>query len=190
MRKVGLVAMVGILLAAPAAFADFGTWNTYSVTPVNTLGSLDVDLVFTAGTAGDALTPAVDDTFYFLGQLYYPYPYPATTTSVISSAYVPRGNPANTSWTHTFAFTAPLETPTGVWGWWGFLGNLTPSSNYVYSLTTTAGTLPVTYNPNQPTPTPPPGGYGGNPIPTLSMPALLLLGGILMGVGVLLLRRR
>ncbi len=189
MKQICVVAFVGVLLATPVAFADFGVWNTFSVTPVNTLGSLDVDMIFTAQTTGGASSPQANDSFYFLAQLYYPYPYPATTTSVLSNTTVPRGSVSNTTWNHTFQLTAPLETPSGVWGWWGFLGNLTPSQNYVYAIYTTYGTLPVTYNPSQPTPTPPPA-VAGEPVPGLSMTGIIVLSAILIGAGLLLIRRR
>ena len=192
MRKVVFV-LVLVLTMASGAWADFGNGNT-SVTVSYFPPSLDVDFSIVATTTG-AATPGYgsNDRFQFIAQLYQTNA-GVTTTSTIDISNNTRTGPTPTTFSYSHSLTAPYAD---TWLWWTRFAAVNPyqcdvTTGGVYCYWSIASTDygSIDVDPTLPTPTPPPGGYGGDPIPTLSMPALLVLGGILMGVGVLLLRRR
>jgi hypothetical protein len=191
MRKAILVLSV-IMLATAGAWADFGNGNT-SVTVTYLYPTLDVRFDMTASTTG-AATPGYNsnDIYTFLVQLYQ-----TSAGTTTTSTYYRFTNTRTGATPTTFNFSHVLTAPfADTWDYWTRFAAVNPNQCSVttggvfcYWSISNVNTGQVVVDPLQPTSTPSVGG-NGEPVPTLSMPALLLLGGILMGVGVLLLRRR
>ncbi len=160
-RTIWLVLCVAALAAAPAV-ADVGNLSL-SVTPVNTPGSLQVDLDLDATTTG-ASTPAATDSVFMLASMYYPTPYSAATTYGYDYGYVTRTGTTN-HFQQTVSFTVPHP---GHYGYFGVVEYTERNTDYQY------GTLDVTES---------------SPIPAVGLPGLLILGVILAGTGAFILRR-
>jgi len=177
-------------------------WGTISLSETHDFtGTWTVDMTMHITTAG-ATSPQPNDWMGNNGQLYYPYTWNTTHPLFVSTTaqgFEQSGRTTNGGFPFArdvlYSFTCPdepggTEPTAGLWAFWlgvwaGDAGATT------WTTTVTSGPIPVTfpYDPFQPTPTPPPGGFGGEPIPTLSMPALFILGTILAAIGVLVLRR-
>lgn len=195
MRRI-LFALVLVVAMAGVAGADIGTISmTWS--HVNT-GPWDVDLTMTGTTTG-ATTPQPNDWFMLFGQLYYPYTWNTAHSLFVSDAGANQSGRSTNggfpfSRTEVYSLTAPDEpggtSPTP--GLWAFYVAVIAVEAGGTTWTTTVFEGPVgttlPWDPGQPTPTPSPV-VGRTPVPTLSMPALFFLGAIILGVGVLILRR-
>jgi hypothetical protein len=199
MRKT-LFAVVLMLAVAGAAHAEFGTISI-SETHVFT-GMWSADMTMHITTTG-ATSPQPNDWMGHVGQLYYPYTWNTThslyvTTTAQGFEQSGRTTNGGTPFSRDvlYSFTCPdepggTEPTAGLWafwlGVWAIDGGGTATT---WTTTITSGPIPVTfpYDPSQPTPTPSPV-VSRNPVPTLSMPALFFLGAIILGVGVLILRR-
>ena len=83
-RTLFLVIGVAVLFSSSAG-ADIGNLSL-TVTPVQTPGTLNVDLTLYATTASPYSTSA-NDTVYMFGSMYYPYPYTYFTTARTNSAF-------------------------------------------------------------------------------------------------------
>ena len=167
MRRASWAALCIMAMLVSTAAADVGSLNL-SVTPVTVPGSLDVDLDLTATTTG-ALSQASSDYVYMFGLLYYPFPYsPAGTFLSEYDSTVYRTGTSNV-FDRTFSFTLPFG---GTWGTYGFVYGLTyrgaSTSTSVY------GVVNV---------------LEAGPVPTMTLPGIALLGALLAGIGVLILRR-
>jgi len=199
MRK-AILATILMLAVAGAAYADFGTISVSETHAYTGMWSVDMTMHIT--TVG-AVSPNDYDWMGHVGQLYYPYTWNTThslyvTTTAQGFEQSGRVTNGGTPFSRdvVYSFTCPdapggTEPSTGLWAFWLGVWAIDYGTATTWTTTVTSGPLPVDfpYDPNQPTPTPPPGGYGGNPIPTLSMPALLVLGMIMAAIGVLVLRR-
>ena len=166
-RPLWLALCVVSLICSPAV-ADVGSVSL-TVTPLQTPGTLDVDLMVAATTTG-AATPATGDAVYMFGSMYYPTPWPSRTFSTYSGASVSRTGVTNV-FEHTFSFTLPNEGHWGYYGWvYGFTAAGGTTSDYLY------GTTDISVQ-------------QAAPIPTATLPGMLFLGVLLAGIGVFLLRR-
>lgn len=199
MRKT-LFAVVLMLAVAGAAYADFGTISV-SETHVFT-GMWSVDMTMHVTTVG-ATSPHPYDWMGNNGQLYYPFTWSTAHPLFVSTTaqgFEQSGRTTNGGTPFArdvlYSFTCPdepggTEPTAGLWAFWLGVWAIDYGTATTWTTSVFESSIPVTfpYDPSQPTPTPPPGGYGGNPIPTLSMPALLVLGMIMAAIGVMVLRR-
>ena len=187
-----------MLAVAGAAHADFGTISI-SETHVFT-GPWSTDMTMHITTTG-AVSPHSGDWMGNNGQLYYPYTWNTTHSLFVSTTaqgFEQSGRATNGGTPFArdvlYSLTCPdepggTEPTAGLWAFW--LGVWAVDyGGTTWTTTVTSGPIPVTfpYDPGQPTPTPSPV-VGRTPVPTLSMPALFFLGAIILGVGVLMLRR-
>lgn len=157
-------AFCAILLIAGVAAADVGTIQSFSATPLPPAIGPDIDLLVTATTSG-ASTPVPSDSMYIFASMYYPTPYLAHTTSVFYGTNALRTGTSNV-FDHTFSFTLPRG---GQWGYYAFV------FNYAYSTTSYLyGSIVL-------------GEFA--PIPTMTLPGLAILGALLAGIGIFILRR-
>lgn len=199
MRK-ALFAVVLMLAVAGAAYADFGTISvseTHSFT-----GMWSVDMTMHVTTVG-AVSPHDYDWMGNNGQLYYPYTWNTAHSLFVSTTaqgFEQSGRVTNGGTPFArdvlYSFTCPdepggTEPTAGLWAFWLGAWAIDYGTATTWTTTITSGPLPVTfpYDPAQPTPTPGPPSGDLNPVPTLSMPAILVLGMIMAAIGVLVLRR-
>lgn len=191
MRKYMVVFAIAIM-AAPFASADFGSASgSFSVTPVG--GTLNATFNIDVTTTG-AATPGYNsaDVFQFIAQLYQTNGTTTTTSTIdIATAIRTLSSPSN-YFNYSNTLTAPFAD---TWLWWArfaatntFQCPVTTGGVNCYWSTTTIGTGSEILDPTQPTATPDPNA-GGAPIPTTSVPGLVILGMILAGLGVWMLRR-
>ena len=198
MRK-ALLGLVFVLAVAGVASAEVGTISV-SETHVFT-GMWSVDMTMHITTTG-ATSPQPFDWFGHNGQLYYPFTWNTTHSLFVSTTaqgFEQSGRTTNGGFPFSrdvlYSLTCPdepggTEPTAGLWALWlGVWALDSGAATWTTSVFSSSIPIDFPYDPTQPTPTPPPGGYGGNPIPTLSMPALLVLGMIMAAVGVLVLRR-
>ena len=166
-RPLWLVLFVAVLLSNSAA-ADVGDLSL-ALTPVQTPGTLDVDLTLTATTTG-ASTPASSDNVYMLASMYYPTPYGSHTTYVSSQSGTVYRTGTTNVFENTFSFTLPNPGHWGYYGWvYGVTQNSYSTSSYGY------GTMDIA--------------LAGVNVPTATLPGMLLFGALLAGIGVFLLFR-
>ena len=178
-----------------------GTWGSFSVSGGQT-GPLEVTVDVSATTAGDGSNTVLNMVF-LRGQVYNGLWTTQTWTSIDTDTF-PNSSP-NLSFSSSWTFTVPAPGNYAIWGD-GFAGiyyGTTTGGLYscpastCYTQTPDSCCYPVTTgdlfyvnNIQPPTPTPPPGGYGGNPIPTLNWLGILAMVAVLAGVAMLIVTRR
>ena len=167
-RSIWLAMCVASLLCSPA-IADVGSLSL-SLTPLQTPGTLDVDLTLTATTTG-ASAAATSDAVLMFGSMYYPTPYGSQTTLVSSQDTTVYRTGVTNVFENTFSFTLPNP---GQWGYYGFVygNNAAGASTYDYLYGTTSIAAAAVTS-----------------IPTATLPGLLLFGALLAGIGFFLLFR-
>lgn len=202
MRKVFVLAAAAILVAGIAA-ADIGTVSV-STNVTTYTGTYDVDLDFSMNTAG-AASPSTGDFFIAIGQVYYPWPWQTTApsfTATTSTDWPMQRTDTTTNWSFSkvYSLTAPVEMA-GNWGWWvlgggwNYFSGATSGGFIVWDSSQTLNYYTELPAP-QPTATPTPGGptptpnqSALTPVPTLSTLGMVLMGILLAGIGLLVLRR-
>ena len=188
-----------------------GTLGSFSGSIVQT-GPLQVDYTGTVTTAGGDGQPLVtvfgtqtytlDDQVWLLVQI-YDSPWTAHTFATTQRTYFTNSPTALGSFSATFSTAVPRAANYQLWlaalaghtwpgtsyYWFDISQGLTPGGSYLSHYAGPLATTPVDST-QPPTPTPPPGGYGGNPIPTLNWLGILAMIAIMVGVAVLVMTRK
>jgi len=163
---------------------------------VTTAGGNGAPLVTTVGTQVYTL----DDQVRVAVQL-YDSPWSLHTFTTFNGQYFVNSPTALGSFTASFAVTVPREANYQVWAA-AIAGHTWPLTSYNWfdisqgvsgnNYTIYAGPMATTYvdSTQPPTPTPPPGGFGGEPIPTLNWMGILAMIAILGGIAVLVMTRK
>ena len=163
MRRSGVFLIGLAVVFASPAFADVGV-PTLTITPSTTPAReilLDFDVTTTGATA-----PTTTDSMYMFASVYYPFPYTIATTTLTDTTYAPRTG-TSALFEHTFSFTVASA---GLWGVYGFAA----STPYASPSTSQYETVFMAE---------------GFPVPTISFPGIALLGALLAGIGIFILRR-
>ena len=179
-----------------------GTLGSPSIS-VHQTDDLEVRVDFSATTNGSVTAHSPLAAVFLYNQI-YDYPWdgglptwtvPGGNTVVLGDTTIIPSATAGGSFALSTTFTLPHSNVYQVFGmaWAGIQSGTTADSVYLcpgWFCRTQSTYLngPTTYLPVPPTPTINPNA-GGPPIPMLSMPALFILGMVMAGVGVLLLRR-
>jgi hypothetical protein len=165
-RRICLAVLCIVALSTATATADIGSINL-TLTPITFPGTLDVDLQVDV-TTSNAASPSSGELLFMLASMYYPTPFGAHTTSIITSTFEPRIG-TSPIFSHTFQLTAPFE---GTWGTYAFA--------YGFGA---AGTYNSDYS------TPGPVVLDVVSIPAMTPVGIAVLGALLAGIGFVILRR-
>ena len=138
-RSLWLALCMAVLMCSPVV-ADVGSLSL-TVTPLQTPGTLDVDLTLVATTTG-AATPATSDTVYLFASWYYPTPWASNTTNTYYGTNVSRTGVTNV-FQNTFSFTLPIS---GHWGHYGWVYGVTQNS-YMRDVTPVIATMSAGVDP-------------------------------------------
>jgi hypothetical protein len=167
-RVLWFVLCIAMLAVSPAG-ADVGSFDGLTITPMGVPGTLDVDVEMVATTSG-AYSQDSSDYVYMFVLMYYPYPYDPFGTFYSDTDFTVYRTGNSNAFEQTFSFT--LNTP-GTWGVYGFVY----AYNTYYNYSTSRSTYTVFQTLER------------SRIPTATLPGIALLGVLLAGIGIYILRR-
>jgi hypothetical protein len=165
-RRICLAVLCIAVLSTATAMADIGS-VFLTLTPITVPGSLDVDLQVDVSTTG-AASPIASDPLVMVAAIYYPTPWGSRTTTDGYTTTVLRVGTSNL-FSHTFQLTAPFA---GEWGTYAFAFGFGAAGTYNYDYT-----------------------FGGvvllneQGIPTVTPLGIAILGALMAGIGIVILRR-
>jgi hypothetical protein len=165
-RRICLAVLCIVVLSTTTAMADIGPVNI-SLTVVPYPGTRDIDLQVTATTTGTAVITS-GEPMLMVGSIYYPTPWSVRTTSVGYTATAFRQGLTNV-FSYTFQLTAPFSAD---WGTYAFAYGFGAAGTYHYDYTY-GGAFPL----------------NDQGIPTMTPLGIAILGALMAGLGIVILRR-
>jgi hypothetical protein len=187
----------GTLGSFTISLAQIGPLEVQIDAQVTTQGGDGIPRAFNTGGGG---TTVLNDIVWLYGQIYdAPWQGGCTHWATPGPNWCGYGseqaiNTPNANLNLSFTTTVPAADDYEIYAS-AVAGATWPTTGYLFGYidaSTSTGPLGPYYidNTQPPTPTPPPGGYGGNPIPTLNWLGILAMVAILGGVAVLVMTRK